>query len=196
MSDLFDRIKKLFSQAEDEQQPATHELISRTEAELAAYEQWKKSKRSQRLLEGFRAKMENRDSGEAELSLDFIDTPRSRGFVLHYEEGLMTGLEMRHLLDYFKEQLLVVGYASYMSDVKNQLKAEVVQTIERHYLKPKFNPHETTEKTAQRFGNITIEYLQENNLPINLKFISNIYSDHKYADARPFKELMEILVLG
>lgn len=195
MSDFFDRIKKLFSQAEDEQQPATHELISRTDAELEAYAQWKKSKRSQRLLEGFRARVEGRVA-EAPLHLEFIDTPKSRGFVLHYEEGSMTGIEMRHLLDYFREQLLVVGYGSYMSDVKNQLKGELVQTIERHYLKPKFNHNEETGKTAQRFGNITIEYLQENNRPVNLKLLSNIYSDHKYADARPFKELMEVLVLG
>lgn len=193
MSDFFERIKKLFSQATDEQQPTTHELINRLPDELVAYEQWKKSKRFNRLMEGFQAQLDGRRT-DAELPLSFIDTPKSRGFVLQYEKGLMTGTELRHLLDYFKEQLLAVGYTAYMSDIKNQLRRDVVETIERHYLKPKFNYDEATGRMGQRFGNITVEYLQQNNQPVNLKLLSNIYSGHKYTDARPFYELMEILV--
>ncbi len=195
MSDLFDRIKNLFSQAADEQKPATHEVITRSAAELEVYEQWKKSKRLPRILEGFRARIEGRFSTEAELPLYFIDTTKSRGFVLQHEEGLMTGNEMRHLLDYFQEQVLSVGYVSYMSDVKNQVQGDVVETIERHYLKPKFNFDEEKGKTAQRFGNITIEYLEQDHIPVQLKLQSNIYSDRKYTEPRPFEELMEILVL-
>lgn len=194
MSDFFDRIKKLFSQAEDETRPATHELIARTAAETAVYEQWKKSVRLQRILEGFRARLEGRAADVPELYLQFIDTPKSRGFVLHHEEGILTGNEMRHLLDYFKEQIMAIGYTSYMSDIKNQVRGDIVETIERHYLKPRFDFNEETNKMAQRFGNITIEYLQKDNQPVDLKLLSNIYSDHKYVEARPFEELMHILV--
>ncbi len=194
MGDLFDRIKMLFSQATAEDKPATHEVFTRSAAELEIYEQWKKSKRLARILEGFKARIEGRFATEAELPLHFIDTTKSRGFVLEHEEGLMTGNEMRHLLDYFQEQILTVGYVSYMSDVKNQMQGNVVQTIERHYLKPKFNFDETTGKMAQRFGNITIEYLEQNHLPVQLKLQSNVYSDRKYTEPRPFEELMELLV--
>ena len=195
MSDLFDRIKKLFAQAASEQQPATHELFTRSQAEVEVYEQWKRSKRLPRILEGFQARLAGRLSSEAELMLHFIDTAKSRGFVLLYEEGIITGNEMRHLMDYFQEQLLTIGYTSYMSDIKNQMHHDVVVTTERHYLKPKFNFDEASATISQRFGNVSIEYIQKNNEPAELKLISNIYSDRKYADARPFQELMEILVL-
>lgn len=193
MSEFFDRIKKLFSLAADESNPATHEVIVRTEAELEVYRQWKRSKRLPRILESFQARIEGRFSTEAELSLYFIDTTKSRGFVLQHEEGVLTGTEMRHLLDYFQEQILAVGYVSYMSDVKNQLKGNVVETIERHYLKPKLNIDEATGKMYQRFGNISIEYLEQNHVPVQLKLQSNIYNDRKYSDPRPFQELMELL---
>jgi hypothetical protein len=195
MSDFFDRIKKLFAQAANEQQPATHEIFTRTAAEVEVYQQWKRSKRLPRILESFQARLEGRMSSEAELMLHFIDTPKSRGFVLLHEDGIITGNEMRHLMDYFQEQLLTIGYVSYMSDVRNQLHNNDVITTERHYLKPKFNFDEGTGTNSQRFGNIAIEYIQKNNEPVELKLISNIYSDRKYADARPFEELMEILVL-
>lgn len=194
MSDFFDRIKKLFAQATDEQQPITHETFTRSLAELEVYHQWKKSKRLPRLLESFQARIEGRMSTEAELLLHFIDTPKSRGLVLLHEEGIITGNEMRHLMDYFQEQLLTVGYVSYMSDIKNELRDDVVVTTERHYLKPKFNFDEATGMASQRFGNISIEYLENNNEPVELKLVSNIYSGRKYTEARPFKELMELLV--
>jgi DNA-binding protein H-NS len=82
MSDFFDRIKKLFAQAANEQQPATHEIFTRTAAEVEVYQQWKRSKRLPRILESFQARLEGRMSSEAELMLHFIDTPKSRGFVL------------------------------------------------------------------------------------------------------------------
>lgn len=194
MSELFDRIKKLFSQAADESNPTTHEVIVRTAAELEVYEQWKRSKRLPRILESFQARIEGRFSTEAELPLYFIDTTKSRGFVLQHEEGVMTGTEMRHLLDYFQEQILGVGYVSYMSDIKNQLKGDLVETIERHYLKPKLNVDEATGKIYQRFGNISIEYLEQNHVPVQLKLQANIYNDRKYNAPRPFQELMELLV--
>lgn len=194
MSELFDRIKKLFSQVTEGNQPATHELISRSGSEIEAYEQWKRSKRLTRILEGFQARIEGRFAAEAELPLYFIDTAKSRGFVLQYEPGLITGPEMRNLIDYFQEQILAIGYVSYMSDIRNQVKGELVETIERHYLKPKFTVDSVTGKIAQRFGNITIEYVEEDHAPIKIKLQSNVYSDRKYASPRPFEELMELLV--
>lgn len=194
MTDFLDKIKKLFAQAEDESQPATHEVLVRTQAENDAFLQWKKSKRFARLMEGFKSRLEGRAADGADLPLEMFSGPKSRGFVLYYDEGLVTDIDMRHLLDYFKDQMLMVGYSIYMSDVKNQLNNGVVETIERHYLKPKFDYNEETGRIAQRFGNITIEYLRENNQPMSLRLLSNIYSGHKYTYARPFEELMEVLV--
>lgn len=199
MSDFWKKIKDLFSTSEQSSpsHPVLHEVIQRTEIEQGEYLQWKKTSAKRRLLAwlqdqylAYQSNPKNTDE-----AIDFLDTPSSKGFVIHFHQTRYSVKEITHLFDYLKEKVLDINYRSYLSDTRTYNRPKWVENVQRHYLKPPTNLRQIQEKKfKQKFGNITIELLSRNEQIRNLKFSATAYKDHLFEEADEFRELMENLM--
>lgn len=194
MADIWDHFKGLFKKAENSapNQPLIHELIKRTETEQEDYEFWKKTLVCQRMLSWlneqyiiFRLEPDNIDE-----TVDFLDTPSSKGIVVHFSKTQYSIRDVTHFFDYLKEQVLRLNYRTQISDVRSYERNHWVETVQRHYLKPRPKQN-TAGQFIQQFGNIMIELTLRNDQIFNLKFRATTYKDHKFADADEFPKLMQ-----
>lgn len=176
-------------------QPAIHELIQRSEEELADYERWKNTFVLRRMLDWLSDQyaiyqVAPRDIDEA---LDFLDTPSSQGFVIHFHQTQYSKREVTHLFDYLKERVKTLPYRTQISDTRTYNRNHWVETIEKHYLKPRVDYVEG-EKMDQQFGNILIELEIRNDKAYNLRFRATHYQDRLYETPAPFRELMQVVL--
>ena len=132
MSDFWKNLKNLFKAAEESSphQPVIHESIERSEEEQADYERWKESLSKRRMLDWLRGEYLNylHDPEGIDEAVDFLDTPSSKGFVIHFQKTRYPLREIIHLLDYLKEQVLLLRYRSYMSDLRTYNRPQWVET--------------------------------------------------------------------
>ncbi len=198
MADIWNYLKGLFnkSEASSPAQPYIHEMIERSAEEKSDYEHWKNTLVRRRLTDWlsdqyaiFRVLPDDVDE-----SMDFLDTPSSKGFVIHFYKTRYSRRDVMHLLDYLKEQVLGLDYRTQISDTRTFNRENWVETIERHYLKPK--PDFMSEgKFNQKFGNVTIEMSLRNDQPHQLKFQATSYKDHLFKDAHEFGDLMQAILM-
>ncbi len=196
MSDFWKKIKNLFAASEQSSpsQPLIHEVIERTEQEQQQYIQWKKTVASRRLLDWLKSQyveyqINPKNTDEA---IDFLNTPSSKGFVVHFHQTQYSEQEVTHLFDYLKEKVMEMDYRSYLSDTRTYNRPNWVENVQRHYLKPPTNLRQFKErKFKQKFGNITIALLSRNEKVHNLKFSATAYKDHLFEDADEFQELIQ-----
>lgn len=198
MSDFFENIRKLFLNSGNgkDLQPDMHEPLERAASELEAYRTWKNSIRQTRLLKGLYDRVHQRAADEASVQFDlhFVESSSTNGFLLMYTPHVMSPKDLQHLFDFLKERVLAHGYSTYMSDVRRKVKNDEVETIERHYLKPRLKANKGAEPQEQLFGNITIEHTLLDDEPQHIKFIANIYTDHKFTEAGHYNDLLKLLV--
>ena len=198
MDNIWIYFKSLFAKAEQSSpsQPLIHELIERSDSEADDYQRWKNTLVCRRLMDWldnqyavYRVLPQDVDEG-----LDFLDTPSSKGFVIHFHHTRYSLRDATHFFDYLKEQVLGLGYRPQISDTRTYNRSSWVETVERHYLKPR--PHFPVEeemggKIDQKFGNILIELELRNDLAYNLRFRATSYNDRLYEEAEDFQELMK-----
>lgn len=188
--DIWQHLKELFhkSNTSSKTKPLVHELIKRTDEEQIAYSVWKNSLTRRQLVNWLIAEYSSYKSNpfNIDASFEFMDNTRAKGFVMHYNKDY-SAKDYQHLMDYFKERTLELGYQSYMSDIRSYEKGEGVETVQRHYLKPRPN-RALKGPINQRFGNITIELTLQNEETTHLKLMAMGYSDHLYQQADDFKE--------
>lgn len=193
---IWSYIKNLFNEADESSpiRPFIHETIERGELELAAYENWKSDLARNRFVNslGDEYATYRIDPSKVDRSLDFLDTPSMKGFVIHASIGKYKLVELKHLLDYLKERVLTANYYVYVSDRRIYNRDGKNEMIERHYLKPKAKMSEN-ELFSQGYGNVRIELKCQNDLPINLKFSATGYSDRLFEETEDFRILMSIL---
>ena len=194
MASFWKKIKDIFQSAEESSSinPTIHEVIQRSEEELINYEHWKNSLSSRRLMDWlfneyvtFLSTPRNIDP-----AIDFLRTPSSKGFVIHFSKTNYRLGEITHLFDFLKEKVKQLPYRSYVSDTRSYPKNSFVETIHRHYLKPSLKLKIAGEKADQAFGNISIELLLRNDKVVNLKFSATSYRDHLFHEAGDFDDLM------
>lgn len=198
MADLWDYFKNLFQKAEESSpsRPLIHEVIERSEEEKADYQHWKKTLVCRRLQDWlhdqyavFRVAPEHIDEG-----LDFLNTPSSKGFVIHFNKTRYSRRDVTHFFDFLKEQVLALDYRTQVSDLRTYERTGWVETIERHYLKPR--PDFMREgKYKQKFGNVMIELELRNDRVHNLRFRATSYQDHLFEEARGFEDLMQQILV-
>ena len=198
MSDIWKYFKNWFQSAEESSasQPYIHELIERTSAEQESYARWKNTLSKRRLLDWLREQYVQYLVNPKQLDedIDFLATPSTNGFVIHFSDTPYKLWEIEHFFDYLKEKVLELNYRSYVSDTRTYTQTEKVETVQRHYLKPRTDKGSAApKKFQQRFGNITIELLQRNEAVVHLKFSATAYQDHKFEQAADFKDLMQTL---
>lgn len=197
MPTIWEHFKNLFKEGEQSSpaQPFVHEMIERSEEAQADYLHWKKTLVRRRLIDWLSDqyaifKVLPRDIDEA---LDFLNTPSSKGFVIHFYKTNYSHSDLIWLAEYFREQVSALDYRNQLSDVRTFAQAQWVETIERHYLKPR--PDDSEGKLAtQRYGNITIEAILRDDKPYRLKFQATTYQDRLFKDAESFHDLMQALL--
>lgn len=172
-------------------QPAIHEMLTRTEAEKTDYERWKTSLIKRRLLDWLADQyaMYKVLPNDIDASIDFLNTPASKGFVIHFYKTNYTRDEVSHLFHFLKERVLDLNYRTQISDTRTYSRSQWVETVERHYLKPRssFQPN---EKLNQGFGNVTIELELRDDQVHYLRFRATIYKDSQFHEAQSFEELL------
>jgi len=195
--DIWAKFKDFFQQAEESSpsKPLIHEMIKRTEEEKKDYDFWKNTIVCKRLLNWlsdqyaiFKVLPNDTDS-----AMDFLDTPSSKGFVIHFYKTEYSERDVMYLFDFLKEKILTLDYRTQISDRREFNRPHWVEKIERHYLKPKPD-FLKKEKFNQAFGNITIELLFRNDKPYQLKFRATTYKDHLFKEAETFQGLMQNIV--
>ncbi len=126
-----------------------------------------------------------------DLHLMIVDSEQSSGFIYYHDGQLASDKEVLHLMDHFKHQVKGMGYIQNLADRRLRQSGEVVEEIQRYYLKPKFQFDEEAQKVLHGFGNITIEVIVRNNETKYLKVLVNRYKDRNFHEAAPFGDFLK-----
>lgn len=197
MAGIWDYIKNLFKEAEESSpsNPAIHEMIERSPEEQESYELWQGTLVKRRLLDWldnqyaiFRVTPHDIDE-----AMDFLHTASSKGFVIHFYKTNYNRREITHFFDFLKDQIKQLNYKVQISDTRTYSRNEWVETVERHYLKPR-PQFEEGKKIDQRFGNVTIELVLRNDQVYQLKLQATAYRDRLYDEAEEFRDLMQAIL--
>ena len=201
MANFWDRVTALFSAAADSgpSDPAVHEMIVRDEEEMADYDRWKRTLARRRLLDWLTEQYARfAATGQRDAAVDFLDTPSSKGFVIHFNRTQYTLSEIRHFFHYLRERTLELNYRTQISDRRIYSRPDWVETQERHYLKPRTRKQRMAGPVErgdldQKFGNVTIELELRDDQPWNLRLRATTYQDSLYAEPESFPALLMAL---
>lgn len=176
-------------------QPIIHELIQRSVEEITDYEQWKSSYILRRLIDWLADQytVYHKRGSVNDDGIDFLNLPSSKGFILYFHRTNYTRREATFLFDYFKERIKTLNYRTQISDTKTYNRNQWVETVEKHYLKPRLEFTEG-EKMNQQFGNIMIELEIRNDQIHNLRLRATHYQDFNFSPVLDFHELMQHLL--
>lgn len=197
MADIWNYFTRLLGRFEKSSpaEPMIHELINRSTEELADFDFWKTTIVKHRLLNWladqyaiFQLNPEQIDEG-----IDFLDTPSSKGFAIHFYHTQYSRRDAQHLFDFLKTKILQLNYHTQISDMRSYNKSSWVETVERHYLKPRI-AFDSSEKYTQQYGNVTIENVYRNDQPHQLRFRATVYADRQFQQPFAFKELFNELL--
>lgn len=198
MSEFWDRIRNLFSSAEASSptEPLIHSVIERSVAELADYNLWKgqvvcKQLNSWVAQQYQQFQLTPEDIGQA---IDFLNLPSSKGFVIHFHRLEYSKRDAIHYFDFLKERTLEEDYRVQVSDLRTYNRPAWVETVQRHFLKPRLR-YEEGKKSVQQYGNINIELLFRNEEAYQLKYSATSYSDFQFEKALEFGALMHKITI-
>lgn len=193
MNNIWNQIKGLFKQVEESSatKPAIHEVINRSIAEKEDFEHWKKTIVRRRLSDWLNNQYAIYKTLplETDEGIDFLNTPSMKGFVIHFHQTQYSKRDALHFLDFLKERVANLNYRTQLSDVRTYSKPKWVESIQKHYLKPRTNFEEGV-KIDQQYGNVSIDLVLRDDRPHHLRFSATSYSDHLYNDAKDFEELV------
>ncbi|MEM6697747.1 MAG: hypothetical protein AAF599_05085 [Bacteroidota bacterium] len=193
MNNIWSQIKGLFKQVEESSsiKPAIHEVISRSEEEKEDYQHWKNTIVRRRLSDwlSHQYALYKTLHNETDEGIDFLNTPSMKGFVIHFHQTQYSKRDAVHFLDFLKERVAKLNYRIQLSDVRTYSKPKWVESIQKHYLKPR-TTFEEGIKIDQQYGNISIDLLLRDDRPHHLRFSATSYSDHLYEEAKDFGELV------
>ncbi len=197
MPDIFEYFKNWFRKAEKSSpsNPALHEVIIRTDDHRRRLEEWKTSLACRRLTDWLWQQYAIWVSLPDELdpAVDFLDTPSSKGFAIHFFRAEFPKEDAVLFFDYLKEKVLEWPYRTTLADRRVYAVQSGMETVERYYLKPR--QKRTEERLIdQGFGNVTIELVLRDDVPHQLRFQATAYNDRLYAPAAEFKDLFQSLL--
>lgn len=169
-----------------------HELLSRAEGFKTCYQGWLLEEKDF-ILGKIKKAYYDKKAGQVDcaITLHVLNNNSSKGFAVGFDKLLTSKKEFQFLLEYFKEKVLALNYKIATADHKMIEKDTVIVSTERYYLKPRINNEVTP--TEQRFGNIVLELILNNDEPTYLRLVANTYSDSNYACPEPFEGLSDHL---
>ena len=216
----WEQIKGVFARAEASSatEPVAHAVLTRHRERREAYERWRDGIVAERmqvwLAEAYAHYLQHDEPPSR--AVDFLDTPSSKGFVIHFDE-LQYSLEEAEMFQLLLRERVLAPvtlpdgttgkpYRTQVADTKTYAKAGATERTDRYYLKPRLVLHEdpaiaanpdghTADQFGQGFGNVLIELVVRNDRPHMLRFSATVYHDRVYQKAESFGALMG-LVLG
>ena len=195
--DILAYFRSLFQQSKSSSpsKPLIHELIVRSEDEKQDYERWKETLVFRRLRDWLQEQyvIFLHQPDQLPETVEFLQTPSSKGFAVFFHKTRYSVREITHFFDFLKERVLEQEYRVQVSDIRSYERPNWVETVQRHYLKPRPQMDEAG-KLRQRFGNITIEYILRNDHPYQLRLRATAYKDHLFQEAEDFKYLFTALL--
>lgn len=192
---FFDKIShKLFSKDKSAQHADVHEVLKRPERDQRAYELWRNQPECEALVrEVAQAYYYKKTNIGSELDVHLLNTAYANGFAVSYAPH-REAKEFQYLSDYFKDQVITMGYRVVNADRRIQDKTTYVETIEKYYLKPPLHKGDIAQGSiSQLYGNVAVEYVLINDRPSYVKVQASVYSDRLYQDALHFDEFAEKL---
>lgn len=162
------------------------EIIQRSQSFLSQFNNWKQTENCSDFINDLWQSYFWRKKGvEKDPQLVLLESNYSNGFAIDYEAEFGKS-HFHYLFDYLADQVKKLDYRLVVSKRTMQEKGSVVESKEMHYLKPKRG---FIEPIDQKYGNIQIEYIEENDEPKRIKLIANSYPDRKYKQADNFEDL-------
>lgn len=193
MDSFWKSIKKIWEKPSKTSvsQPYLHEKLERDESYQNAYQNWKLSSEPKEIIEWI---IEQLSSDAPHSSFHIFDNRSTSGLLILSGFEFPEAANFPFFMDYFKENILEMGYKTYSSDARVYLKEkkgkEVIERIERHYLKPRLYIDDA-QKQRQLFGNLNIELLIQNDQNLHLKFMASTYQDRNFQTADSFLSFWE-----
>ncbi|MDP4934634.1 MAG: hypothetical protein NWR30_07980 [Salibacteraceae bacterium] len=184
-------LKTLFARNPKNELKLDSGKLTRTEAEIQAYQFWKTEFSEACLAEIARnfklGKLDLRD----DLKTVWFKNKSANGFHINLKALKTNGFEPWFLLQYFQEATLALGYRKYTSDFETREIGGNIYRTERVYLKPQYVlvEEDFTQKVKQLYGNILMELTF--NKGVHLKLLSTIYFDRNFTEALPFDQYLE-----
>ncbi len=187
----FDQIyQQLFGKKSDDTKVLVNEVIERSP-------QFKDQYHSRVLMEDFNDLISavfnsyelKQQKIEKKPDVHILNSQYANGFAISYNEEIATS-DFQFLFDWLAERTKGLGYQLANSDLQVVSKNNVVESKEKHYLKP---PVGDGELINQQYGNILIEHILIDDVPSYIRYTASIYSDRKYKQAEKFEELTEYL---
>lgn len=214
MASWWEQIKGVFAGAQTStaREPVLHDTLVRHRDRKADFERWQEAI----VAKAMRAWLaqayghyltHGRPPSEA---IDFLDTPSSKGFVMHFDELQYSREEAEMFQLLLRDRVLYGGpdrertYRTQVADTKTYNANGATERVDRYYLKPRPVFHEdpaiaaapdnyTADQFGQGFGNVLIELIVRNEQPYRLRFSATIYHDRVYQEAESFGRLVEVL---
>lgn len=189
---FFDQVfQSLFSKKEASNKVLVHEVISRSNAYKASFDEWKGSESCSQLLNDIRTSYYLKSKGiQGQPDVHLLNSPYSNGFAISFSQEKMNAKQFQYLFDWLAKMVEDLGYRQANKDVKILNKGKFIETKEKYYLKP-LQGNEIP--INQRFGNILIEHILIDDQPSYLKLVANSYNDRSYSKAESFEALADYL---
>lgn len=184
-----------FENTNEEEVVVRHEPIKRSEEETRSFYKWTFSENKSSILNWLVSEFSNyNEKGFCDSNLMFLFIPSVNGFVINFDKKRWCREDFIFLFDYFKYNLKNhENYYEQVSDIKIIKKANKIETIQRHYLKPPMQFPEEEVKIDQKFGNLMISLTEVDNEIKMLKCSATYYSDRLYDSPRCFDKLISLL---
>ncbi len=189
---FFDDIyANVFGKGKEPEPVFLHKLLKRPDLFTEKYENWKKDRKDDLLsLVDTSLQLKAKDI-EQDPPTHILKFSGSNAFAVSYSSEMIAE-ELQFLTEWFAEMVLQhLSYRKANGDIMVRERNNVVETIEKIYLKPI-----ATEELPvdQQFGNILIENFVIGTKPSYMKVTANYYTDRMYSAHRPFEELTEFLL--
>lgn len=122
-------------------------------------------------------------------ALIMFDNDKSRGFAIRSKLLAEMGYDIFSLIKFQIEFLYSVGYIANISEVSTKQTNVGIETRYHIYLKPSLKLR-MGPVADQLFGNISIEYKLEDDVPNYFKFMAHTYQDQNFKAPLPMHEMM------
>lgn len=183
--------KQLFPNKGENQALQVRELIRRSSQYQKEYDYWKISGETKALVKEIERSYYLKKNGiKGGFTIHLFQSPAANGFALLWEPGF-SPQQFTFLLDLWRDRVLATGYRLANTDRQIREKGSMVQTTEKHYLKPPLTKNQPL--TEQRFGNVLLEYVLTDRQPEFIKVMATTYSDRLFSQPQPFDDLLDQL---
>lgn len=187
---FFDQIINKIFPKEKKNVILTNEVLKRSQHEFDSYDEWHASDVSKEILDKiFRAYHLKKTDIKDPIPIALFESDKANGFAIANCSTLLDS-DYKMLLEYFKKQILSIGYRQSGSNRKVTAEQDRVITKEFYYLKP---PIQMEPPINQRYGNISLELILYDEKPHYLKLMASVYSDRLYSEPENFSDLVEKL---